>query len=798
MTLTQDSAAPRRSRIRRILGAPAFVSSLCIALAVFAANAAFLLRIRSNNPLLYHSGLGSPTRGVVRGVYTIDANDGWTAQALGRLSAQSWLHGHVPLWNVYEGLGQPLAGEMQSAALFLPFILLQLLPNGIFVMHLALELVAGFSTLLFLRSLRLSWTAATCGACLFALNGAFSVMTNAPFNPIAFLPMALWGVELIAERLRTESRPRLGLWVTALAFAFMLFSGFPETAFLEGMFVAGWALFRLIEIRGHRRSFAAWMVLGVVAGVAIAAPALIAFKNFLDFGFTAYHAGSANAGSYPTRQITSLGLPYAVGPAGNHVLALQAGYVTLSAALIAFVGFVGKRHRALQVILGLITVVLLLNMFGFGPAKELVNLVPGMRNILVFKYGLVLIEFAVVIGAAFGIDDMRRSRVRWWAILTAGVLAGGYLVGSFAYLHQRDYINHVQWTMLVLTWTVVVCGLIVLLAALTRSKPRGAGLIAILAAAIVVLDAAGTYAVPQLSASSRNAVDLAPVRYLQAHLGTYRFYTLGPISPNYGSYFGIAQLNANDLPVPKKYSTYLTEKLRPADSMLTSEGTRRAFNPYQLVPFNPGVKDERILLEAYGQLQANFRAASARYVVMRRGVSDASTGIRYGLTRVFQDAKVEIWEDPHAAPYYSTSRGICDVVSQSRTDVTLNCPAPATLVRRELSTPDWTATVNGKDHAVADDPGRLFQSITLPAGVSTVTFAYRPRHFVAATAVSVALVAFMLLDGCAFLVLRRRSATRNGEESTQRPSIEDGEESTQRPSIEDGEESTQRPSIEVG
>lgn len=95
------------------------------------ANAVYLLGVRSNNPVLYYSGLGSPTRGVVAGSQTIDANVGWTAQALGRLAAQMWQHGHIPLWNYDEGLGQPLAGEMQSAALFQPFILLQLLPDGI-------------------------------------------------------------------------------------------------------------------------------------------------------------------------------------------------------------------------------------------------------------------------------------------------------------------------------------------------------------------------------------------------------------------------------------------------------------------------------------------------------------------------------------------------------------------------------------------------------------------------------------------------------------------------------------------
>ena len=59
--------------------------------AVLLANAVYLLGVRSNDPMLYHSGLGSPTHGLTdigpdSGHYphTIDANDGWTVQSLGK------------------------------------------------------------------------------------------------------------------------------------------------------------------------------------------------------------------------------------------------------------------------------------------------------------------------------------------------------------------------------------------------------------------------------------------------------------------------------------------------------------------------------------------------------------------------------------------------------------------------------------------------------------------------------------------------------------------------------------------
>ena len=44
-------------------------------------------------------------------------------QALGHLVATDWFSGHVPWWNPYEGLGVPLAGDMQSGAFFPPTLL---------------------------------------------------------------------------------------------------------------------------------------------------------------------------------------------------------------------------------------------------------------------------------------------------------------------------------------------------------------------------------------------------------------------------------------------------------------------------------------------------------------------------------------------------------------------------------------------------------------------------------------------------------------------------------------------------
>src|SRR5262249_1924209 len=99
-----------------------------------------------------------------------DPNVGFTAQALGKLSADEWLRGRIPWWNQYSGVGLPLAGEMQPAALFLPFVLLNHFPDGTLYTEVVLQILAGIGTFLLLKKLRLTRTSAIAGAIIFEFN----------------------------------------------------------------------------------------------------------------------------------------------------------------------------------------------------------------------------------------------------------------------------------------------------------------------------------------------------------------------------------------------------------------------------------------------------------------------------------------------------------------------------------------------------------------------------------------------------------------------------------------------------
>jgi hypothetical protein len=95
--------------------------------------------------------------------------------------------------------------------------------------------------------------------------------------------------------------------------------------------------------------------------------------------------------------------------------------------------------------------------------------------------------------------------------------------------------------------------------------------------------------------------------------------------------------------------------------------------------------------------------------------------------RVYRDDVMDIYALPEPKPYFDAVSGQCEVHPVSRTSTALDCTGPATLLRRELFFPGWTASVNGQvvEPAVYQD---LFQSVSIPSGHSAVEFSYSPPH----------------------------------------------------------------------
>ena len=541
------------------------------------------------DPVLHRAGLSvAQDAGILPGEHTIDPNDGYTLQALARASAEQWLDGDAPYWNRFEGVGAPLAGEMQSMALH-PLVVLHRLPQGFLLGQIVMEALAGIATVFFLRRLGIGNAVSLGAGIAYACNGTFAWLSNAAASPVAYLPLLLWGVEIARDASMTVRR---GGWaLIAVAVAGSLYAGFPETAYINGLFVCIWCLVRLESLgRPSMYRFAGKLAAGVVAGVLLAAPVLLAFLDYFPRANVGGHTGALSTETLPPTSISALYMPYVYGPinafTGN----------TTSGNLGEFWGRVGGYLSALQLMLAVLTIgirrlrvmqlavvawllVFVAKSYGFRPIVTpiitAVNWIPGMKQMAFFRYSQPSVAMALLVLAAFGAQRVLDERLSRRQVVVTVAAVAMLLLSMLVYARTetRHFVGAPRYRLYVLGSFVFAVGGAVVAAAVAsapRLRRRGAAL-----ASLVAIDAAVLFMVPQLSTDRMTDADTAPVTYLRQHLGLQRFYTLGPIAPNYGSYYGIASINQNDVPVPKSWSEYIVTHLDSnADPLVFTGYTR--------------------------------------------------------------------------------------------------------------------------------------------------------------------------------------------------------------------------------
>jgi hypothetical protein len=697
---------------------------LAVAAVVVGGNAPYLLHIFNPNPLNLYSGLVAITHpGLIVGSPSADPNSGITAQALGHLAAVDWLHGHVPWWNPYEGLGAPLAGEMQSAALFPPVLLL-FFSNGQVYFHLLLELVAGFSTYLLLHRLRVGRSAAVGGACAFALCGTFAWFSHAPANPVAFLPLLLLGIEYATGG---PTWRRLA-WVTvALALALSLYAGFPETAYIDGVLAALWAVARGIELPSHQRTrFALTILAGAGVGVLVAAPILVAFGDYLPTAATGGHNGTFGGVSLPSAGTPQVFLPYIYGPIDafsssdvsgvlRSIWGSVGGYLTASLLMLGTVGLFGRRHRVVRGALVVWLFLALGRTFGFPLSRFVINALPGMKDVAFYRYSPPTWTLALVVLAAFGFDDLVHHHVpRWW-VLASGAFS--VMVVALSATQARPLLHrlvgaadHRQWALASVGWALAAIGFVIVAALFLRGRTLG-----LVVLGVLVLDSLGMFVVPQLSAPRSVAVYPAPVAFLARHLGSSRFFTLGPLPANYGSYFALASLNSLDLPEPKRYESYVQHHL----GLPTGSGPAA---PIAAATFEFHLKA--------------FEASGVKYLLTASGFRLPVASDGNDLKLVFAGPSADIYQLPSPGTLYGVNAGHCRILGEEISTARLVCSTSASLIRRELSMNGWSATVNGRPVPITTVG--VFQEVRVGTGRSVVTFTFTPPF------TNVAVAAFLL------------------------------------------------------
>jgi hypothetical protein len=564
----------------------------------------------NTDPTLQFIGLGEHLHGgwISGQMGWVDPSVAYITQPVGHLAASDWLHGVIPWWNPYAGIGMPLAAETQTEAFFLPFVLLLHFNCGWLLLRVILQIGCGLFSYILFAELGLARTAAFFGGALFALSPEFMLCPSAPIAPLPFLPLLLLGVEYSA-RAAGENK-RMGWSLIVLACAYSFYAGNPEVAYFDGLLAGFWSLWRLFGLPpSSRLRFIGKLCLGVGIALGLCAPLLIPSIDYLRIAYVGPHSGYFRTIWLEPTSVPLQVLPYLYGKLGTTpptalFAIFDRGFIrvpgwagpTIITLVLAAIWRWRVPCKSLRLVLLLWIVIWEARYLGITPVMWLMNLVPGVATADSTRYSGPAVNFAIFTLAAFAFDDYHRlpalGRARLHAILLtlatillAAVVPVLSFIATWYKLRQQD--------MLIAAAAGAFSAIILVFLYVELRKPQHSRLLATALTAGQLL----TFMLPQFGGFRGGDTDMAPIRYLQGHAGTSRMMSVGPLDLNFPDRYRIASINYNALPAPSLWTNYITADLFPQTDLNSYRGGQ------------PGQRD------ALRKYMAAYEAVGVRFIV---------------------------------------------------------------------------------------------------------------------------------------------------------------------------------------
>lgn len=337
----------------------------------------------------------------------------WVDEPAPYLVHEALAAGHAPLWNAREGLGLPLLGNPNTAALAPLQWPVEARP-GPFVQDLAWlarALVLGIFTWVLARRIGCGTLGALVAACAIMLSGqTVEWIAHHPLHTDAFVPAAL------AAALGLPASGRRGFAALAAATAAGLLGVKPQSAIVAGACGLAWIV---AEGFGNRRradasstgahvaSRLAACAGGVALGAVAAAIALLPFAETWQQASALARAGRSTQSEWtlpPSSAISLLGRlaapPASPGVVGGASSAPGLPWIGVGVTMAAGAGLVRARRRPLAWALAATSAVLLLRILGLLPLP--LSGVPVLGSIQFVKYCFPLyLGVALLAGLAF-------------------------------------------------------------------------------------------------------------------------------------------------------------------------------------------------------------------------------------------------------------------------------------------------------------------------------------------------------------------------------------------------------------
>jgi len=658
-----------------------------------------------------------------------------------RLAWEQVHHGHLPLWNPYNGLGTPLAFNWQSAPFSLSSVLTYLVPLRLaFTAAIAVNLLVAASGAYVLgRVLRMGAIGAAMVGTVFVLSGPFAAWLGFPFASVNCWAGWILAFGILAIRAR---RPMWATVATALSIAGMLYGGQPEGATVLLLAVGaffGLLLAHHVDRRGWTATRApAFRLIGAAtAGVGLALPLVLPGTQLsalsirrvapptqaLPGHLLAYLAFQGYDG-LPLPEVAKFGL-------SGYLYNETAAYVGMTALVLALIAMVVRWRRPEIRALAAVVAICLALVY-FGPLDALADRIPLVGTVSWWR-ALMPLALALAVLAGSGIDAIVRQThhtrsARW---LGAGFGSAAVVLAAL-WLFDRGGLhgNRLAVRDASFVWPVacVLVGIVVAAALYASGRDRPgrsrrwnryaaplAGMV-LLATETVFLLSAGA---PLVQSSP---VGLPRTSAIRAYARTVGTATVGfgstlcglGLPPDVNDAYGVHELDDYDPSLPAAYFTGWQHVV----------GTPPGFDILYL--FCPDISTVSVARE-YGVtflLEQGKSSAPPGTVFVRRLGNES-------LYRVPGSGAATLTplQGPLLPPAAASGRPV-NVTSPdpSTWAVTYRASRPSVLRLHLSDVPGWHATIDGHPLRLQRYAGLMMEA-RVPAGHHDVVLTYWPSYF---------------------------------------------------------------------
>ncbi len=718
-------------------------------------------------------------------------------------------HGELGLWAQYQAGGRPMWASQQAAPLFPLTWLAFLLPFWHALAWIAaLKLcVAALGVYLLGRWIGLERGPAMMAATAYAFCAYLNDTLQFPISSV--MSMIPW-VMLMAGRVarRGKALDAIGL---ALVVGLILLTGFPELIAIALGGVVFYALYELVrsvpnsERDGHasKSRRLALLIGGGLGGLALSAPALALFVEFLGVASSTYRGGF---NSFPNSVAYAFFFPElwgrpdkAIGQFGPLNYTERTAYLGAVPLLLAVGGIVARRPRGEHLFWMIFTVVVvLISMHTF--VHSFVAGLPGPDHVKLLRT-LSLVELGGALLAGLGLQawldaNARQRRRMMLAMVLAGLVPAAFLLRNtnpfphfFAALRQlpslsRDAVDEKSFIKQCVAWRWLILGGLGLgVLALFQRVPRNLALtllIALTAVDLITVDAGFN---PQIPLSEANPPTPSALAYAQSHVGHGRI--SGMVFPGSVEFpadlaerYGLRDVQTYDFPESGRWvrlwSAYGQSTSGQNNWSSTLPSSHLALDAFAVKYVFPpaGVRGPLSLKPVYEQPQGSQLVLENRTALPRAWVaygwrtasspaSAAAATVASSTAELFREP---VLEEASRSPGVRIRRppGTVSFLIDRGERVKLRADVLTTgyLVLDDSYYPGWDARVDGHPEKVVP-ANENFRAVAVTPGVHMIEFRYRPASFRISAILSI-LTAVALFASTLVLLTRRRRGGRHG------------------------------------